>query len=190
MKGISYSIRAFAMLSASKNCVLRVVGDGPELELARRISAELGVIERVTFLGALGFSAVAKEFAYADVFLLHSVTAAQRETEGLPVAICEAMANCLPVVSTRHAGIPEVVKDGVTGLLVAERDVASFYYAMKRLADDPAARRNFGNQGRIIVEREFGYKAARGFLECLLERSLTNRQNNRCRIPAVGDGVG
>ena len=86
--------------------------------------------------------------ARASMFVQHSVTDPDGKIEGFPVAIAEAMFTALPVVSTRHSGIPEHVRDGATGFLVAEGDVAGMAAAMARLLADPAAAAGMGRAGR------------------------------------------
>jgi glycosyltransferase involved in cell wall biosynthesis len=87
----------------------------------------------------------------SSVFIQHSVQARDGDSEGLPVAIIEAMASALPIVSTFHGGIPEVVADGVTGLLVGEDDVAAMSDAMAALLDDPRRAAAMGAAGRQRV---------------------------------------
>lgn len=171
MKGITYTIKSFAKVASLHDCRLRIVGGGPEGETALSLASELGIADKVTFLGAVDFSVVQCEMAAADVFVQHSVTAEHGETEGLPVAICEAMAHALPVVSTRHAGIPEVVEDGVTGTLVAEKDVDGMAEAMRRLIIDRDLRKIYGERGRKAVEQRFSMNAARLQLEQFLNEA-------------------
>jgi colanic acid/amylovoran biosynthesis glycosyltransferase len=87
----------------------------------------------------------------ADILLAPSLTAPSGDQEGTPVAILEAMAAGLPVVSTVHAGIPEVVENGVSGFLVAERDVLGLAAALQRLACNPELRGSMGQQGRSTI---------------------------------------
>jgi glycosyltransferase involved in cell wall biosynthesis len=91
----------------------------------------------------------------ANVFVQHSVTASDGDTEGLPVAILEAMASGLPVVSTWHSGIPEAVEDGVTGFLVAEGDWIAMGRAMLSLMEHPGRAQNMGQAGRNRVVGQF-----------------------------------
>jgi glycosyltransferase involved in cell wall biosynthesis len=83
----------------------------------------------------------------ASVFVQHSVTASNGDTEGFPIVIVEAMASALPVVSTRHSGIPEGVEDGVTGFLVAEGDVEGMGARLARLLADPSRAAEMGAAG-------------------------------------------
>jgi glycosyltransferase involved in cell wall biosynthesis len=87
--------------------------------------------------------------------VLHSVTTSDGDVEGTPVSVLEAGAAGLPVVATRHAGIADVVLDGETGLLVAERDVAGMADAVLALIRDPARAAALGRRGRERVAAEF-----------------------------------
>jgi colanic acid/amylovoran biosynthesis glycosyltransferase len=182
MKGIKYTLRAFADVVSDCDAFLRVIGGGPEKDEAIALASNLGIEGRVTFLGAVDYSVVEREMGLADILVQHSVTAEHGETEGLPVAFCEAMAHQLPIVSTRHAGIPEVVEDGVTGRLVPEKDIESMASAMRDLALDANLRRRFGEQGRRVVEQKFSMAAAELELQkilndaALLANDLANKR--------------
>ena len=111
-KGFGDALAAVARLPRDLDVRYRIVGTGP-LEAALRESiAKLGVTERVELAGALDHEAVRAAMLDADIFLAPSVTARNGDQEGIPVTIMEAMATELPVLSTRHSGIPELVADG------------------------------------------------------------------------------
>ena len=121
------TLRAFAEATRdAPRARLRFIGDGPELEPTRALARDLGVMDRVSFDGALPHDQVRAALAETEVFLQHSVTASDGNTEGLPTAIQEAMASGCLVISTRHAGIPEAVDHGVNGWLCDEHDEAGF----------------------------------------------------------------
>ena len=98
---------------------------------------------------------VARAIQRSHIFVLPSVTASDGDEEGTPTAIVEAMAAGLPVVSTRHSGIPEQVEDGVSGLLVAERDALGLANALKKLLQEPVRWSVMGSAGRRQAERAF-----------------------------------
>lgn len=132
-----------------------LVGEGPlRPELERRI-AELGLRDLVKLAGALPQNEVARRLGRSSVFVLPSVVAPDGQMEGIPVALMEAMAAGRPVVSSDLSGIPELVQDGVSGLLVQPGDAAGIAAALKRLIDDPGLSRALGEHGREKVEREF-----------------------------------
>jgi colanic acid/amylovoran biosynthesis glycosyltransferase len=109
----------------------------------------------VLFQGRQGQEAVREGLAQADVLVAASVTAADGDEEGIPNVLKEAMASGMPVVGTRHAGIPELVEDGISGWLVPERDVAALAAALARLAAEPERWASMGRAGRAKVEREY-----------------------------------
>jgi glycosyltransferase involved in cell wall biosynthesis len=132
------ALRAFAAVAARHPDVrLEMVGEGPLLAECEALAASLGIAARVHFLGGRDHAFVAELLGRARVFLQHSVTSPDGETEGLPSSIQEAMAAGAVIVSTRHAGIPEIVLEGRTGWLVDEHDEAGFGAALARVFDAP-----------------------------------------------------
>jgi glycosyltransferase involved in cell wall biosynthesis len=109
----------------------------------------------VELLGARPFTETVGELQEADIFVLPSVIAENGRRDVTPNVILEAMAMQLPVVSTTVAGIPELVEDGVTGLLVPPGDETALAAAILRLAGDPSLRESLGRNGRRAVEERF-----------------------------------
>jgi len=136
---------------AERGAPIRVVlvGAGPEEGRLRAVAAERRV--DVEFLGAAGPDAVRAELARAEAFVLACRVAANGDLDGIPVALMEAMAAGVPVVSTRLSGIPELVEDGVSGLLAAPGDDASLADAIGRLLDDAALRGRLADAARTRV---------------------------------------
>ena len=162
MKAPHLTLRAFGHVAARfPHAHLDLVGDGPLRPLAEATVRELGLDGRVTFHGPLGHAAVAALMAHAAIFVQHSVTTPDGFVEGFPTAIAEAMSSELAVVATRHAGIPEHVRDGETGLLVAEGDVEGMGAAIARLLDDPGLARRMGAAGRRHALAHLDRAAAR-----------------------------
>ena len=152
-KGLDDAIRALAQLPPGP--VLRIVGDGPERVRLRALAAGLGVAANVSFTGALPRAAVVLEMLNAHLFLLPSKTAPDGDHEGIPNTLKEAQATGMPVIATRHAGIPECVEDGVSGLLAPEGDTAGIAAHMATLLADPARWEPMGRRGREIVEQRY-----------------------------------
>ncbi len=143
-------IPAFAQLVRQINdAELILIGDGPQREELQLLMQRLGIESAVHFSGHQDNSRVYEELAKADVYVHSS------HEEGLPFAVLEAMAVGLPVVATRVGGVPEAVRDGVTGLLVPPGDVAAFSEAMVVLGKDPLLRMTMGSAGRRVTENEF-----------------------------------
>jgi colanic acid/amylovoran biosynthesis glycosyltransferase len=157
-KGHRFTIDALAQLAARRPDIdfrLDLVGSGPGLEQLRTQIASLGLNSRVRLLGGINHDQVRALLDDAHIFVLHSVTAADGDMEGIPVSIMEAMAMGLPVVSTRHSGIPELVADGRSGFLVEERDATAFAERLEQLIKDPALIGSMGRAGRTIIEADY-----------------------------------
>ncbi len=155
-KGIEFALRALAsprLQGASLH--YDVVGDGPLRESLEQLARRLDVERRVSFHGGLPREKVDALRKRAHVLLAPSVTAADGDQEGIPIAIMEAMASGMPVVSTVHTGIPELVADGVTGQLVKERDVDGTAAAIARVLGDHARWPDIGLAARRIVETRY-----------------------------------
>jgi len=143
---------------------LLVVGDGDLREELRAQVERLGLASRVHFLGAR--RDLGDLLAAIDLFVMPSLW------EGLPLSMVLAMGAGLPVVATRVAGIPEVVRDGETGLLVPPADVPALGSALARLATDPALRRTMGAAAAAFVHPRFGVDGYVAALTDLYDRLL------------------
>jgi glycosyltransferase involved in cell wall biosynthesis len=155
-KGPTYSIRAFAgALRDVPEARLRILGDGPLRAECERLVAELGVGHAVEFMGARPHEEIADMLRGARAFVQHSVVAASGDSEGTPVAVLEAGASGLPVLATRHAGIPDVVVAGETGMLVDEQDVQGMSAHMTMMLRDPALAGRMGAMARSHVSEHF-----------------------------------
>ncbi len=154
-KGIGDSLRAFAKLPNRERCRYRIIGNGPLLEEMQAIIAETGISKLVELLGEKTSDEVAQAMRETDIFILTSVTASTGDQEGLPVSLIEAHTNGLPVISTIHAGIPELVAHGETGLLAAEHDIDTIASHLFRLTEDDQLRANMARNARIRAVKEF-----------------------------------
>jgi glycosyltransferase involved in cell wall biosynthesis len=155
-KGPHLTIEAFARVHrVYPEARLRMIGEGELLDKCRRLTRRLGIAEAVTFLEGQEHSVVEQEMSRARCFVQHSVVAPSGDSEGTPVAILEAGATGLPVVATRHAGIPDVVVEGQTGFLVAEHDVEGMAKRMLCLAQDPALAKQMGEQAREHIAEHY-----------------------------------
>ncbi|GEM_PF-86932 len=193
-KGVEYAIRAVAQ-AVQRHPQLRyqIVGDGPLEPSLRALIRELSLDAHVSLLGPQRSDRVAALMADADVFLLPSVTAASGDQEGLPVVLEEAQASGVPVVSTRHSGIPELIQDGHSGFLVAERDVAALADRLCFLIEHPEVRRRFGACGRKIVEEQFDLQRLNQRLVDLYGRLLTGQptagEDDEAAVRNTGDAA-
>ncbi|WP_444677370.1 glycosyltransferase [Halomonas sp. E19] len=130
------------------NFTYELIGDGPLWEQVAEQVRVLGMESRINLHGALPHDEVQRLLKDADIFLLPSVTASNGDQEGIPVALMEAMASGMPVLSTSHSGIPELVEEGVSGYLVPERDSQGLAAKLLDLLQHPKIRLAFGREGR------------------------------------------
>jgi colanic acid/amylovoran biosynthesis glycosyltransferase len=181
-KGPLLTIRAFAAAlnqlppANSADMRLVMVGDGPLLPAACQLVDQLGLGDRARFPGLCPPVEVAERMRQCRAFLQHSLVAPDGDSEGSPVSVMEAQLSGLPVIATRHAGIPEVVVDGQTGLLVEEGDVDAMAAAIVRLATDPELA---GRMGRAAVRRAGAAFTVAHHLEAvaaLVERVVAERR--------------
>lgn len=153
---------------------------GAELEVMVLGTGSAGARPLRALAGSLGLevawpeprSPVAEAMAEADILLVPSRTARDGDQEGTPTVICEGSAAELPVVATRHAGIPEQVEDGASGLLADERDVEGLAGQLVRLAQSADLRRALGERGRQKMLAEYSLEAHREKLEAVYEELL------------------
>lgn len=144
-KGLDDALHAFAdFRKQHPRATFTIAGEGPLLGELERLRDELGLREAVCFAGFVKGAALCALYHEAHLFLHPSRMTADQNQEGVPNAMLEAMATGLPVVATLHGGIPEAVRDGVTGVLVAERDRAGLATALLALAADQARWRAMG----------------------------------------------
>lgn len=155
-KGLEMLIRAAALLRVrGADFTVRIAGEGPEWARLQRLAHELGVADRVTFLGPLAESEVRLEYGRATVFALPCQVLANGDRDGLPNVLVEAMAHGLPVVSTTLAGVREAVVDGECGLLVEPRDEVGLADALERLLSDSALSARLGARARRRAAERF-----------------------------------
>jgi colanic acid/amylovoran biosynthesis glycosyltransferase len=163
-KGVQVAVRAIRDCP-ELDVVYEVIGDGP---MRAEVEALAASDPRIVLAGSKPPAAVREALGRAHVLLAPSVTASDGDQEGIPVAIMEAMAAGVPVVATRHSGIPELVVDGETGLLVDEHDADGLADAVARLIADPDLRRRLGDGGRrVVAERHDSRRQSQELLEAL-----------------------
>ncbi len=173
-KGIDDALRAVARATQQgSNLHYTIIGDGPERPQLEKLIEELGIAGIVQLAGWRGSEAVAAALVQADLLLQPSVVARDGDEEGLPVVLMEAMATGLPVLSTRHSGIPELVHEGVEGCLVEERDVDMLTNRLVHLLEHPAKRAAMGSAARRAVEAKHDIEELNDQLVVLYRRALT-----------------
>ncbi|MBX4199266.1 glycosyltransferase family 4 protein [Candidatus Parcubacteria bacterium] len=146
-KGLDIGLRAFARAFKFTDAKLEIVGGGDERESLQRLSVELGIDSQVNLIGFRdNATALLSNF---DIFILPS------RKEGLPYTILEAGIAGLPVISTSVGGIPEIIKNGETGLLVPPEDPKALADALKKLSDNSSERERLGNNLHNFVKKNF-----------------------------------
>ena len=161
VKGQPYLIEACRLLAGQGIDVrCRLIGGGPDEKALRAQIAAAGLAESVVVAGPRTRQQVVEELWRADVLVAPSVPTRAGRREGIPVVLMEAMSTGLPVVASAISGIPELVEDEVSGLLVPPRDAAAIARALRRLAADPALRERLGRAARNRVLAEFDLEAS------------------------------
>jgi glycosyltransferase involved in cell wall biosynthesis len=148
---------------------LVMVGDGILRDICRKMIKSLGMDHAVELKGALGHRDVAELMRQSRIFVQHSVTPEHGDSEGTPVGIIEAGASGLPVVSTRHGGIVDIVLHGKTGFLVDEGDIDGMADYMCRLLLEPELAEDMGRQAREHVSRNYELSSSIQNLRAVLD---------------------
>lgn len=164
-KGLDLGLRALAQLK-DLDWEWRIAGDGPQTDALQSLARELGIAERVVFLGWQSREDLIKWYHQANLFLFPS------RHEGMPNAVLEAMASGLPIAATRIAGSEELVVEGETGLLVQAGNVDELRDALRKLLTNPALREKLGAASRQRVEQHYTWQKAAEQYEAFLKRSI------------------
>ncbi|MCW2599999.1 MAG: Colanic acid biosynthesis glycosyltransferase WcaL [Frankiales bacterium] len=175
-KGHAFLLQACALIKELLPVRCVIVGEGKERRRLVRLVRDLGLESCVVLEGARREDEMTAFLHGADCYVQPSVVAQNGQMEGIPVALMEAMAAGLPVVATALSGVPELVRDGVTGLLVPPRDakaLAEAIIAVRRCPDDAARR---AEAGRQLVQQEFSLDASAQQLSALIERVSAGRR--------------
>lgn len=156
VKGQAFLIEACRKLHESgMNFVCHFVGDGPDKPALTELASQAGLSEKMCFHGLQKRERIAQLLQNTDVLVAPSVPTSDGRREGIPVVLIEAMSSGVPIVASNISGIPELVLDECTGLLVPPRDAAALAIALERYYRDPVMRRHLGRSGREKVVREF-----------------------------------
>jgi len=175
-KGFDVLIRACELLSrriGRFQCV--IVGDGPEKGKLQDLVFRKDLEHIVTFTGMLEHDRVLEHMRRAHVFAAPSVIAPNRDRDGIPNVILEAMALELPVVGTKISGIPEVVIPFVTGLLVPEKNSLALCSALERLYYYPELRRQLGYRARLLIQEAFDVRVSANRIVQVYDFALEGR---------------
>lgn len=155
-KGIAFAIQAVArVVEYRENVSYFIVGEGPLRSVLEQLIDRLGLRKHVQLLGQRNYQEVIGLLQDAHILIAPSITAQDGDQEGIPNVIKEGMAIGLPVVSTLHGGIPELVEDGVSGFLVEEGNVDDLADRLLYLINHPETWSDMGKAGRACVEKKF-----------------------------------
>lgn len=171
VKGHRYLIEAMASLKKIGAAArLIIAGSGPLEGELRALSAAQGVSDRIEFPGRVSHGRLLSMYTRneVDAAVLPSIDLGNGVREGIPVALIEAMAHGLPVISTDTGGIPELIEDGA-GIMVPERDPAALAEAITRLSRDTTLRRTLAEKGRAVVQERFAMPVVSARLTELFE---------------------
>ncbi|HEX8680656.1 MAG TPA: glycosyltransferase [Chthoniobacterales bacterium] len=165
-KGLPTSLRAFAEFARRyPRAQFAIAGEGPLLDPMRALAAELHIGDRVRFTGFISQAELRDSFYESHIFLHPSETGPDGNQEGVPNSMLEAMATGLPVFATSHGGIPEAIENGVSGVLVAERDHQALARELLRAADDAEILTQIARAGAHAVASKFEQGAQVRLLE-------------------------
>lgn len=154
-KGVDNLLRALAQTEFNGDWRCEVVGGGPTAAPLQALAESLAISERVRFLGPRPSKDVAEAYERASVVVVPSIIGPGGRTEGIPTVIMEALAHARPVIASELTGVPELIEDGVTGLLVPPGDIDALAGALRRVRDDPGRALSMARAGRTRVEAEF-----------------------------------
>lgn len=145
----------YELLKEYPEAKLKMAGSGELLNTCKNMVKAWGIESNVIFLGVIRPEETVKEMQNAIAFVQHSVVADDGDSEGTPVAVLEAQAAGLPVVSTFHAGIPDVIINNETGFLVKETDIFAMKDAMIKIISNKKLAKIMGEKGRERIRKEF-----------------------------------
>ena len=177
-KGFHVLVEACARLrDQGLPCQCLIIGEGPEAGRLQALINDFGINDRVVLKGKLQPAALMPYFRRADVLAMPSCVRNQ-DADGIPNVLTEAMAMGIPVVATRVSGIPELVVDGETGLLVAPDDVAALTAALARLLRDQDLARRLAGAGRDLVVSQYSVETSARQLCGLFAAAIEANQEN------------
>lgn len=172
-KGLEYSIRAVAQLIPQyPNLQYLIIGDGILKQELENLIEQLNVSNQIKLLGWKQQQEIISIMENSALVLAPSVTSDNGDCEGIPVCLMESMAKGLPVISTYHSGIPELIEDGRSGYLLPERDISGIVSTIEILLNDIKLRTQIGLAGRKKVEQEYNIKLLNNRLEEILHQLI------------------
>lgn len=175
-KGMEYGIRAFAQVIKNyENLELRILGDGPLKDKLAKLVSELRLDKHVIIVGFISHDDFRKELYDAHIGLVPSITASDGDTEGgAPKILLEMQASGLPIVTTKHADIPNVVLEGKSARIVPERDVYGLALTLEQMLESPELWGEMGWQGSEYMSRDFSLEKTVAELERIYDSAIAD----------------
>jgi len=174
-KGLDFALQAIAkIIKKYKNIHFTIVGRGRLRDYLEQLAQKLKIRDKVTFFGWATHEQVARILAQSHIFLLPSITAENGDEEGIANALKEAMAMGLIVVSTYHAGTPELITDGLSGFMVPEKNSNALADKIMHIIEHPEIWKSIGLAARKKIENEFEIKQSIKELETIFNGLLKN----------------
>ena len=152
-----------------------MAGEGHLLNTCGNLVKYFKLDKNVTFVGIITSEEFQDYLKNSLAFVQHSITAANGDAEGTPVSILEAGAEGVPVISTKHAGIPDIVLDNITGFLVEEHDVEEMILKMIQLLKEPGLARSMGQNAKQRIRENFSLRRHIDLLDELLQKASFRR---------------
>ncbi|MBI1879020.1 MAG: glycosyltransferase [Chloroflexi bacterium] len=169
-KGFPYLIKACQLLKfQGYDFRCEIIGEGPTRNELKTLIIALNLQDKVILCGALPNAEVMTKYTRATLFILPCIVAENADRDGIPNVLLEAMASGVPVISTRLSGIPELIEDNVTGVLVDSGDEKQLARAIAKLLDDPQLRGDLAEKGHQFITEKFDVRRNIGRLVELLE---------------------
>ncbi len=182
-KGVEYGIRAVAeLVKNNHNIEYNIIGDGVLKNNLEQLIKDNGIESQVKLLGWKQQHEIVEILNKSHILLAPSVTSKDGDQEGIPVVLMEAMAMGLPVVSTQHSGIPELIENGVSGFLVPERDVSTLAKKLSYLTQNPKLWLEMGKAGRRYIEQNYNIEKLNYQLIDLYQELLVQKYNDKQEI--------
>jgi len=183
-KGLDVLLDALALLPEGRHWTLTHIGGGEKLARLAAQAERLGLTDRVQWLGPRPQHEVLAAYRASDIFVLPCRVARDGDRDGIPNVLMEAQSQGLACISTEVSAVPELVRNGETGVLVAPEDRAALAKAIARLMADPALRERLGAAGRRHVRQSFDASAGLVTLSALFRQSLA-AEAPRAKVPAA-----
>jgi colanic acid/amylovoran biosynthesis glycosyltransferase len=172
-KGLPVTLRAFAVfLHQYPNATITIAGEGPLLDQLQHLARELNIAEHVSFTGFISQEQLRDLYYDSHVFVHPSQTGHDGNQEGIPNSMLEAMTTGLPVFATDHGGIPEAIENGVTGVLVPERDDKALAQALLDAVQNPGFLSRIARNGAEVIRENFDLEKQAERLEEIYLRVL------------------